>query len=108
MVDDLKGLSHSTLSGLANQHKLDQTKEHANAAGNKTQGTAEDSVSLTDQAEKLRALEAKVNAQPVVDTKRVEALRSAILDGTYTVDSARTAEKMANFENLLDSKVGDK
>lgn len=107
MVDEIKGSNLAALSGLANQHKLDQAKEHANAAGNKTQGTAEDSVSLTDQAEKLRALEAKVNDQPVVDTKRVEALRSAILDGTYTVDSAKTAEKMADFENLLNSKVGD-
>lgn len=108
MIDEVKGSNLSTLSGLANQHKLDQAKEHANATGNKTQGTAEDSVSLTDQAEKLRALEAKVNDQPVVDTKRVEALRSAILDGTYTVDAERTAKKMADFENLLDSKAGDK
>ena len=108
MVDEIRGSSHAALSSLANQQKLDQAKEQANASGNKTQGTAEDSVSLTDQAEKLRALEAKVNDQPVVDTKRVEALRSAILDGSYSVDSARTAEKMANFENLLDSKVGDK
>lgn len=107
MVDEIKS-SHAALSSLANQHKLEQAKEHANAAGNKTQGTAEDSVSLTDQAEKLRALEAKINNQPVVDTKRVEALRSAILDGTYTVDAQSTAEKMANFENLLNSKVGDK
>jgi negative regulator of flagellin synthesis FlgM len=108
MVDEIKGSSHAALSGLATQHKLDQAKEHANAAGNKTQGTAEDSVSLTDQAEKLRSLEANIKDQPVVDTKRVEALRSAVLDGSYTVDTARTAEKMANFENLLDSKIGEK
>ncbi len=107
MIDEIKGSNLSTLSGLANQHKLEQAKEHANAAGSKTQGTAEDSVSLTDQSEKLRALEAKVKDQPVVDTKRVEALRSAVLDGTYTVDAKRTAEKMADFENLLDSKAGD-
>lgn len=108
MIDDIKSSTLSNLSGSLSQTRLDQAKEQANANGNKTQGTAEDSVSLTDQAERLRALEASVNDQPVVDTKRVEALRSAILDGTYTVDSARTAEKMADFENLLDSKVGDK
>ncbi|MBL1140453.1 MAG: flagellar biosynthesis anti-sigma factor FlgM [Proteobacteria bacterium] len=108
MINEIKGSSnHSALSGLANQQQADQIKDQANAAGNKTQGSAEDSVSLTDQAEKLRALETSIKDQPVVDTKRVESIRSAILDGTYTVDAAKTAEKMANFESLLDSKVGE-
>ena len=107
MVNDIKGPGHAVISGLAGQQQADQTKNHENAAGNKTRGTAEDSVSLTDQAEKLRALEASIEKQPVVDTKRVESIRSAILDGTYTVDASKTAEKMADFERLLDSKIGD-
>jgi negative regulator of flagellin synthesis FlgM len=107
MVNEIKGSNHALLSGLASQQQTEQSKDQASAAGNKLQGTAEDSVSLTDQAEKLRALESSIANQPVVDTKRVEALRSAVLDGSYTVDSAKTAEKMANFERLLDTKVGD-
>ncbi|HIF52133.1 MAG TPA: flagellar biosynthesis anti-sigma factor FlgM [Thiotrichaceae bacterium] len=107
MVSEIKGSNHALLSGLANQHQADQVKDQAKAAGNKTQGTAEDSVSLTDQAEKIQALESIVASQPVVDTKRVEAIRSAILDGSYTIDSNKTADKMADFERLLDSKVGD-
>ncbi len=107
MVNEIKGSNHSLLSGLASQQQTEQAKDQAKAAGNKTQGTAEDSVSLTDQAEKLRALESSISNQPVVDTKRVESIRSAILDGSYTVDASKTAEKMADFERLLDSKVGD-
>jgi len=107
MVNEIKGSNHALLSGLANQHQADQAKDQAKAAGNKTQGTAEDSVSLTDQAEKIQALESSVASQPVVDTKRVEAIRSAILDGSYTIDSNKTADKMADFERLLDNKVGD-
>lgn len=107
MVNEIKGSNHALLSGLAGQQQAEQAKDHANAAGNKTQGTAEDSVSLTDQAEKLRALESSISNQPVVDTKRVESIRSAVLDGSYTVDASKTAEKMADFERLLDSKVGD-
>ncbi len=107
MVNEVNGSNHALLNSLAGQHKAEQAKDQASAVGNKTQGTAEDSVSLTDQAEKLRALEASISKQPVVDTKRVEAIRSAILDGSYTVDASRTAEKMANFEGLLDSKVGE-
>ncbi len=107
MVNDIKGPSHTVISGLAGQQQADQTRNNENAAGNKTQGTAADNVSLTDQAEKLRALEASIEKQPVVDTKRVESIRSAILDGSYTVDASKTAEKMADFERLLDSKIGD-
>ncbi len=107
MVNEIKGPNHAHISGLAGQQQADQARNHENAAGNKTQGTAEDSVSLTDQSEKLRALESSIEKQPVVDTKRVESIRSAILDGTYTVDAKKTAEKMAEFERLLNSKVGD-
>jgi negative regulator of flagellin synthesis FlgM len=107
MVNEIKGSNQALISGLAGQQQADQARDQANAAGNKTQGTAEDSVSLTDQAEKLRALEASIEKQPVVDTKRVESIRSAILDGTYSVDSTKTADKMADFERLLDSKVGE-
>jgi negative regulator of flagellin synthesis FlgM len=107
MVNEIKGSNNPLLSSLASQQQAELAKEHANAAGNKTQGTAEDSVSLTDQAEKLSALASSIKDQPVVDTKRVDAIKSAILDGSYTVDTSRTAEKMADFERLLDSKVGD-
>ena len=108
MVNEIKGPNHTLITGLANQQQTDQVKNQEKAAGNKTQGSADDVVSLTDQAEKLQALENSIKNQPVVDTKRVESIRSAILDGSYTVNAERTAEKMAAFENLLDNKIGDK
>ena len=107
MVNEIKGANQSLINGLVGQQQAEQARNNENAANNKTQGTAEDSVSLTDQSEKLRALESTIEKQPVVDTKRVESIRSAILDGTYTVDANKTAEKMADFERLLDSKVGE-
>ena len=108
MVNEIKGPNHTLISGLANQRQAEQLQNQEKAAGNKTQGSADDVVSLTDQSEKLRSLESSIANQPVVDTKRVESIRSAILDGTYTVDAKRTADKMAAFENLLDTKIGDK
>ena len=105
MVNEIKAQNQTLISNLAGQHQAEQAKNNEQAIGNKTQGTSEDSVSLTDQAEKLRAIEATIAKQPVVDTKRVESIRSAILDGSYTVDATRTAEKMTDFERLLDSKV---
>lgn len=106
MVNEIKGANNGLLSGLSNQQQAEQSRANASAGGNKTQVSSEDSVNLTDQAEKLRSLEASIEKQPVVDTKRVDSIRNAILDGTYTIDNARTAEKMADFENLLNSKIG--
>lgn len=108
MVNEIKGPNHTLISGLATQRQTEQAQNQQKATGNKTKGTSDDAVSLTDQSEKLRSLEASIASQPVVDTKRVESIRGAILDGTYTVDAKRTADKMAAFENLLDSKIGEK
>ena len=103
MVNEIKGPNNTLINGLANQQQAEQTANRAKASSS---DTARDNVSLTDQAEKLRTLEASLDKQPVVDTKRVESIKQALLDGTYSVDSNKTAEKMAEFELLLDSKVG--
>jgi negative regulator of flagellin synthesis FlgM len=107
MVNEIKGSNHAVLSGLASQQQADQTRNNAHATGNRTQGSSDDTVNLTDQAEKLRALEGRIEKQPVVDTQRVESIKNAIMDGTYTVNDSKTAEKMAQFERLLDTKIGN-
>ena len=106
MVNEIKGPNHATISGLSNQQQAEQSNNRAKASNSDSGGSA-DNVSLTDQAEKLRTLESSIEKQPVVDTKRVESIKSAILDGTYSVDANKTAEKMAEFERLIDSKVGN-
>ena len=107
MVNEING-PKNLISGLTQQKQAEQAKTEETVKGNKPQSGGDDVVSLTDQAEKLKALEASIEKQPVVDTKRVEALRNAILEDNYLVNSERTAEKMLAFETLLDSKTGDK
>ncbi len=106
MVNEISG-PRNLVSGVTSQQQSEQTKNAESAKGSGAQSTAEDSVSLTDQAAKLSALEASIEKQPVVDTKRVEAIRSAILDGSYNVNAEQTAEKLMAFETLLDQSIGD-
>ena len=60
-----------------------------------------DRISLTGEARQLQELEAQLASQPVVDSQRVEAVRSAVEDGTFTIDPQRIAEKMMSLEQAL-------
>ena len=50
-----------------------------------------DRVDLSASARTLQSLELRVNEASGIDASRVEALRNAIDDGTYSVDSNRIA-----------------
>ncbi len=113
MVNEIKGLQNTTVKNPAvgNNQQTTQTENQVKPNDSKENLSASSpaqEVNLTDTASKLRQLEAKIASQPVVDTQRVESIKKSIADGTFKVDTTRTAEKMAEFESLLASKVGDK
>ncbi len=60
-----------------------------------------DRVSLTGEARQLQALETRIASEPVVDTQRVNAVRSAVENGTFTINPERIAEKMMSLEQAL-------
>jgi len=75
---------------------------HAKAAtdGASSNGST-DRVSLTDQTQQLRQLEARLTGQPVVDSQRVAAARSAVENGTYAVNPERIADKLISLQQAL-------
>ncbi|MEA2078454.1 MAG: flagellar biosynthesis anti-sigma factor FlgM [Pseudomonadota bacterium] len=60
-----------------------------------------DRISLTGEARQLQELETRLASQPVVDSQRVEAVRSAVENGTFTINPERIAEKMMSLEEAL-------
>ena len=60
-----------------------------------------DQVSLTGEARQLQGLESQIANAPVVDSKKVEAVRSAVENGTFTVHPERIAEKLMSLEQAL-------
>ena len=60
-----------------------------------TSKTEADKVSLSDT---LTKLEQTMATMPVVDSKRVEAVKLAIENGSYQIDSHELARKMISFE----------
>jgi negative regulator of flagellin synthesis FlgM len=57
-----------------------------------------DKVSLTGAAVRMQQLTETAGDGPQVDTKRVAALKSAIANGSYKVDSGSVASKLSRFE----------
>jgi negative regulator of flagellin synthesis FlgM len=64
------------------------------------QGSA-DRISLTGEARQLQELEVRLASQPVVDSQRVEAVRTAVENGTFTINPERIADKMMSLEEAL-------
>lgn len=64
-------------------------------------GNGSDRVSLTGEAVRLKALETELASRPVVDSQRVEAVRSAVENGTFTVNPERIADKLISLEQAL-------
>ena len=75
----------------------------APASGATTAAAAQppESVSITDSARQLAALEQAVNAAPLVNGSKVAKIGKDIEDGTYPVDSENVADKLLQMEQSL-------
>ncbi len=71
------------------------------SGGTSTGSPTADSVNLTGQARQLLALEAQIASEPVVDTQRVQSVRTAVESGTFTINPERIADKMISLEQAL-------
>ncbi|PKG78242.1 flagellar biosynthesis anti-sigma factor FlgM [Shewanella sp. Actino-trap-3] len=67
-----------------------------------------DSVSITAQAHQLQSAQAKMEATPEVDQKKVAEIKLAISEGRYKVDPEKLAANIASFEAELSSLSFDK
>jgi len=84
-----------------------QGHSHTNSPSGDSAATpgGSDWISLTGEARQLQELENRLASQPVVDSQRVAAVRSAVENGTFTINPERIAEKMMSKEETpLDAR----
>ncbi len=85
----------SGLSAASNTSKPQQAPEAA------VQPQGKDSVSLSQAGHNLSRLEAQIAASPDFDVERVEAIKQAIADGSYSIDPEKLAENILKLDGLL-------
>lgn len=64
----------------------------------------QDSVSLTPEAQRLNKMQQSLASAPVPDNSaRLEALKKAVNEGSYQIDSDRLAANIANLEQDIET-----
>lgn len=92
--------THVSGQGAPVENQRNGSDKAGGEASGRTTGGA-DRVSLTGQANHLRELETQLGTQPVVDSQRVAAVRSAVENGTFAVNPERIADKLISLEQAL-------
>jgi negative regulator of flagellin synthesis FlgM len=62
---------------------------------------AADQVVLSQEAQNVSRLQAKINTSPDVNLEKVAEIRRAIAEGKFEINPERIAENMLNQEDLL-------
>lgn len=94
----------------AGVEKANATKVESQARqqAEKSQSNAQpaENVTLSPMAAKLQSLEAKVAATNVFDTEKVDAIKSAIAGGKFSVSSEKVADGLIEtVKDLLTNRV---
>lgn len=103
MTSRIKGTSSSAVeAGTGRVITRVQSVPSMDGAGTQEPaGAAGDSVSLTDTALRLAALQDKVATLPDIDAGRVAELRQAIEQGQYRADPVAIADRLLQLERDL-------
>lgn len=96
-INSIKPSAQQVVGTTRNNEQRDAGKPQ----GAQASETHTDTVNLTDTATQMQSLQKAIANSSEVDTDRVQALRAAIADGSYKVDSHEVAQNMINFEQNL-------
>ncbi len=102
MAIEIKNLS-SNRTDAQEQRPISRSveKSEANAAvSDRSQTTASnaDTVILSDKAQEVQSLITSISQPPASNQERIEAIRSAINSGTYTVSVEQIASKLLTID----------
>ena len=103
MTNRIKGSDQSAVE-TGTSRTIERLRPAAAAGSATTAATAAspaDSVSITDTARRLAALQDAVASMPEIDAGRVAALSQAIEQGQYSADPRKIADRLLQLERDL-------
>jgi negative regulator of flagellin synthesis FlgM len=102
VIDPSNPSLNKTTSSTSGGSKLKPTPGVESSAGGKTTAQAAgDNVSLSQEAQVLGRVEQAMKNSPEVDEAKVSAIRQAIAEGRYQINSERIAERMLAQDDSL-------
>jgi negative regulator of flagellin synthesis FlgM len=101
--------SNVTRAGVVSTNKVNRTQEPdaKDSASSSAAIAAADSVDITAQSEEMLAASEISKGVDGVDLDKIENIKAALSEGSYPLDSERTAKNMIELEGLL-SDIGKK
>ena len=101
MADTINSISNKQ-SVNVNQKQVENT--NTNNSGNTTSSVSDQVNTLRDDQVVLTEVGKKINEDPGFDPVKVEAIKQAISEGNYPLDSRKIAESYASLEKLIGPK----
>ncbi|MFW5450218.1 MAG: flagellar biosynthesis anti-sigma factor FlgM [Methylophagaceae bacterium] len=98
-INNIKSSSQSTVEATRNTNTRD-SRDVNQSENVQTNEARTDTVSLTNTATDLQELQQTIADSSGVNQAHVDALRSAIEDGSYQVDATELAQNIINFEQF--------
>ncbi len=103
MANEINGIPGPGLHDTHNTRKTDNRPDPGvkNDTSEPGKQAATDSVELTENARLLHKLADRIDELPAVDNDKINAIKEAIANGEYKVDSKQVAKKLAQLDSLL-------
>lgn len=104
-INNVTGFATAQTHRATEESKVDVARSEPTAGQEETaSSSATDTVSLTDTAARLQNLENTIAELPVVDSQRVEEIRSAISNGEYEMNLTNIADKLLGLDAELNGR----
>lgn len=107
MTDKITGPSSSGASGsypgIIGPDRSAPSTSSGSGTTTRSAPASTETVSLTEDAALLQALDEQIAATPAVNAARVEEVRTALANGEYRIDAERVAEKLLAAEGGIAS-----
>ncbi len=98
-IDQVRANQLLNTNTTQSSHTQSYSLENPNT--DKTSNNKTDEFSLSDQSKAIGSLNQKMAGEEAFDKAKVEAIKSAIANGSYKVNAEKLAESIVSLENTL-------